>query len=245
MTLSTSALRNAWAPACKPKGGVYLAAYKALDAILKRHGYGPRRTDTGAYNCRRITGGTGYSLHAFGPGDKFTFWNGVTISTSLAVDINWSSNPYGRKLVTDMPPAMVAEIKAIRTGNGKQVWRWGGDYTTNKDAMHYEIVCTPADLATGIKGSSPAPPQGSGIPHDVLRQGAKGAKVTAIQYTLNFLGHRCAVDGVFGPNTTAAVKAFQAACKSLGSKVTVDGVWGPQTAALAEWWTVATLAGKR
>ncbi len=133
----------------------------------------------------------------------------------------------------------------------RKAWTWGR-YTGPNGHFKHCHVSVVAD-ARGLdpkawgfhKGSSPAPPQGSGIPHDVLRQGAKGDKVTAIQYTLNFLGHRCAVDGVWGPNTTAAVKSFQAACKSLGSKVTVDGVWGPQTAALAEWWTVATLAGKR
>jgi hypothetical protein len=45
---------------------------------------------------------------------------------------------------------MIDDIKAIRTGNGKQVWRWGGDYRGNKDAMHFENIVSPADLATGI-----------------------------------------------------------------------------------------------
>lgn len=133
----------------------------------------------------------------------------------------------------------------------RKAWAWGPYSGPNGHFKHCHVSVV-AD-ARGLdpkawgfhKGTAPAPNTGSGIPHDVLREGAKGDKVTAIQYTLNFLGHRCAVDGVWGPNTTAAVKAFQAACKSLGSKVTVDGVWGPQTAALAEWWTVATLAGKR
>ena len=243
--LTTTQLRAAWSPPCAAVQGVkvelhggavitidkrIVPAVLAMNAVFSKWNYKATPPDTGAFVCRRITGGTGYSLHAFG----------------IAIDINWQSNPYGRKLVTDMPKAMVAEIKALRTGNGKQVWRWGGDYTTNKDAMHFEIVCTPADLATGIKGgAAPAPPQGSGIPHDVLRQGAKGDKVTAVQYTLNFLGHRCTVDGVWGPKTTAAVKSFQTACKNLGASLIVDGLWGPQTAALAEWWTVATLAGKR
>ena len=242
--LSTSQLRKAWSPACRPKGDALLAAYQALDDCLSAHRYAPRKVDTGAYNCRKITGGTGYSLHAYGPGDRFTFWNGVAISTALAVDINWQSNPYGRKLITDMPRAMVDAIKAIRTTNGKQVWRWGGDYATNKDAMHFEIVCTPADLATGIRGAS-APAGGSGIPHDVLRRGDRGPKVTAVQWTLTFLGHPVVVDGDYGPATTAAVGAFQRACNTLGASLTVDGVWGPQTARLAEWWTVAKLAGMK
>ena len=148
--LNTSALRRAWDPPCKAKTDLFLPAYRALDAWLRHHGYEPRKADTGAYNCRKITGGTGYSLHAYGPGDKFTFWNGTQRATALAVDINWTTNPYGRTLKTDMPTAMVADIKKVRTVNGKQVWGWGGDYRTNKDAMHFEIVCAPADLATGI-----------------------------------------------------------------------------------------------
>ena len=133
----------------------------------------------------------------------------------------------------------------------RRPWTWGPYSGPNGHFKHCHVSVVADARGLDAKpwgfsvGATAAPPQGSGIPHDVLRQGAKGDKVTAIQYTLNFLGHRCAVDGMWGPNTTAAVKAFQAACKSLGSKVTVDGVWGPQTAALAEWWTVATLAGKR
>lgn len=145
---TTTQLRNWWAPACTgPFSLVELfgdgrvsvrpaivPAVRALDACLQKHNYRTRRADTGAYNCRRITGGTGYSLHAYG----------------IALDINWQSNPYGPRLVTNMPAAMIRDIKAIRTRNGQQVWRWGGDYSGNKDAMHFEIVCHPTDLATGI-----------------------------------------------------------------------------------------------
>ena len=97
-------------------------------------------------NCRAITGGRAYSLHAYG----------------IAIDINWQSNPYGPVLVTDMDPAMVAAILSIRTNGGAQVWRWGGSYRGNKDGMHFEVVCTPAELATGIRGLTdpviPVPP---------------------------------------------------------------------------------------
>jgi len=174
MTLSTSALRSAWAPACTPKGTVFLNAYAALDAVFQAHSYRPTGPDCGAYNCRKITGGTGYSLHSYGPGDPFTFWTGLRISTALAVDINWQDNPYGRQLVTDMPRAMVDAVLRIRTRNGQQVWRWGGDYRTNKDAMHFEIVCAPRDLGTGIDpttlpGTTPAkptPPKPAPVPGD-------------------------------------------------------------------------------
>lgn len=149
LNVSTETLRGLWAPACPAGnlaqytlfgGGVIsyrkgiTEAVKALDACLKKANYATRKGDTGAYNCRRITGGTGYSLHAFG----------------IAIDINWNSNPYGPNLVTDMPAAMIANIKKIRTKNGKQVWRWGGDYRSNKDAMHFEVICGPGDLLTGL-----------------------------------------------------------------------------------------------
>jgi len=149
---TTTTLRSWWAPACEgpfSRVGLYgsgwvtvrsstVPAVVALNSCLIKWHYTTRREDTGAFNCRRITGGTGYSLHAYG----------------TAIDINWQSNPYGSRLVTDMPRDMVQAIKAIRTKNGKQVWRWGGDYRGNKDAMHFEIVCHPADLATGIDPST-------------------------------------------------------------------------------------------
>lgn len=157
---TTSQIRSWWDPACQANAADLRPAYQALDDCLKKHGYKPRLGVTGAFNCRTITGGTGYSLHAYDPSGIFTFWTGVRVTMALAVDINWDKNPYGPTLVTDMPAAMIAEIKAIRTNNGKQLWRWGGDYGGNKDAMHFEIIVSPADLATGIKTpDAPTPPQ--------------------------------------------------------------------------------------
>lgn len=155
--LTTSQLRSAWGPACNVRleryafragAGVVsvdariIDAVRALDACLLAHRYATRAADTGAYVCRRITGGTGYSLHAYG----------------IAIDVNWQTNPYSaaNRLVTDMAPAMVADITALRTATDAPVWGWGGNYRSVKDAMHYEIVCTPADLATGIRGG-PSP----------------------------------------------------------------------------------------
>lgn len=157
MGLSTSQLRSAWAPPCAASSFVTIdlhgegrvtvdprmrEAVQRLNDILIKWNYRTRKNDTGAYNCRQITGGSGYSLHAYG----------------IALDINWTTNPYGPNLVTDMPQGMVNEITALRTNNGKRVWEWGGSWSGNKDAMHYEADCAPADLATGIAGStSPAP----------------------------------------------------------------------------------------
>ena len=149
---STAELRILWAPACTPPfarytlhgGGVVTVdvlvvdALKALNAVLIDWDYRTRRSDTGAYNCRTITGGRSYSLHAYG----------------IAVDLNWNTNPYGRTLVTDMAIGMIEAIEGIRTAGGVQVWRWGGRYSNNKDAMHFEVVASPAELARGIQSQT-------------------------------------------------------------------------------------------
>lgn len=167
MALSTSQLRWAWYPACRNRHD-FLPAYRALDACLRRWSYRPS-TGTGAANCRRITGGTGYSLHSYFGTAAFTFWNGYRIPLmALAVDINPSRNPYSTRLITDMPRPMIDAIMRLRTNSGHQVWGWGGYYARVKDAMHFEIVCTPAQLRTGINprtvpGSvtvTPTPSQG-------------------------------------------------------------------------------------
>ena len=148
---STAELRILWAPACTApfarlnlygEGVVtvdvlIVDAVKALNAVLIDWDYRTRR-DTGAYNCRQITGGTNYSLHAYG----------------TAIDINWQTNPYGHHLITDMPIGMIEAIEGIRTAGGVQVWRWGGRYSNNKDAMHFEVVASPAELARGIQSQT-------------------------------------------------------------------------------------------
>ncbi|HEV8420610.1 MAG TPA: M15 family metallopeptidase [Actinomycetota bacterium] len=59
-------------------------------------------------------------------------------SWGLAVDINAPRNPYGSRLITDMP-AWMPKLWATYG------FRWGGSYSGNKDAMHYEFMGTPAD----------------------------------------------------------------------------------------------------
>lgn len=244
--LSTSTLRMAWAPACRARGGTYLAAYAALDRVLAEFHYQVRAADTGAYNCRRITGGTGYSLHSYGPADRFRFWCCTTISTSLAVDINWRTNPYSRTLRTDMPAAMITKIEAIRTNNGRQVWRWGGRYTVNKDAMHFEIVVTPSDLATGIRPTATAPSH----TWSVIKLGADdrvrgGHDVAEVQWILKILGHPVTIDGIYGPQTAAAVTAFKVdiITMQIAGGATpwpnTDSVVGPATISMLRWWAAA------
>lgn len=154
---TTAEMRRLWSPPCGDSAndlsfifwngvavGAHVraaSAFDALDAILDAWNYAPKKGQTWAYNCRRITDGSGYSLHAYG----------------IGVDINSLANPYGNRLITDMPRAMVEAIEDIRTKGGVRVWRWGGDWNDddrqndpNYDAMHFEIQASPAELAAGI-----------------------------------------------------------------------------------------------
>lgn len=147
----TSTIVGWYAPACHDVAARYLDELRALDYLMHRHGYRPRAGVTGGYNCRNSTGSsTTKSTHSLGPGVPFTFWTGVKITTAGATDVNSDKNPYGPRLVTDMPFDMVREIEAVRTVSGAQAFRWGGRYTGNKDAMHYENIAPPHDLASGI-----------------------------------------------------------------------------------------------
>lgn len=64
-----------------------------------------------------------------------------------------------------MPGPMRKDVARIRTKGGVQVFRSGADWDDDPDtqhgsydAMHYEVNCTPAELALGIDWSSVAHP---------------------------------------------------------------------------------------
>jgi peptidoglycan hydrolase-like protein with peptidoglycan-binding domain len=61
-------------------------------------------------------------------------------------------------------------------------------------------------------------------PFPLVRQGDRDHPVETLQYLLRARGHLVAVDGIFGPQTDAAVRAFQ---QQRG--LAVDGIVGPHT----------------
>lgn len=222
--LSSSQLRRVWAPACRGPwarislygaGKVYvrpatIEAVKALDSCLRSANYKTRSADTGAYACRGQVGSGRTSLHAYG----------------IALDINWQSNPYNRRLITNMPASLPASIVRIRTNNGRQVWNWGGYWSGTKDAMHYEVVCSPADLATGINwrtvnGSSPAPPKP--IDWKALRRLAAAQLIDGVKKAPN-MGPGHTGPGAYGADMYVAV--IQKALNLVtGSKLKENGVY--------------------
>lgn len=188
-------------------------AFDVLLDTFAAFGYVIRPKVTGAYNCRKITGGSVPSAHASG----------------IALDVNWDTNPYtAGRLVTDIPREMVVACEAIRTKAGIQVWRWGGDWDGRPetphqfyDAMHWEVLATAAQLAVGIPRTldQPAP---AGMP--VLRKDMQGPAIVRLQELLTIAGFPVPNTGSFLDITSRAVRAFQA---SRGLKV--DGRVGPAT----------------
>ena len=154
---------------CKP-------AFLRLAAIMAKWGYTIRASDTGAYNFRKMRGSNKWSNHAFG----------------TALDVNWNTNPMQNPLKTDMPAGMIAEIENIRTVDGIRVFRWGGRYTRKKDAMHFEIMVTPKELARGLAGENPAPNTPGSKPapaqkedDDMMKHGDQGPHIAKLQMTIN------------------------------------------------------------
>jgi hypothetical protein len=89
--------------------------------------------NTSAFNCRRTTGGTGWSQHAYG----------------RAVDINPFENPLVGPGFVDPPSARryadrsIESRKLIHHGDvvweafADVGWEWGGDFKTRKDYQHF------------------------------------------------------------------------------------------------------------
>lgn len=244
--LNTSQLRSEWAAyRCNTSRMVRVAfpgpgrmwnllvareaktAFGVLAMVMTKHGYLFRESAGGTYNCRKIAGSNNWSLHSYG----------------IAIDLNPSKNPYN-STKTDMPEAFRKDVKSIKTNNGKQVFGWGGDWSGTKDTMHWQIVCRPEDLATGIRGwDSNQPPADQGGTYTVnvtranIKKGDKGQIVKIAQGLLaahgqppanTFNGHHVP-DGVAGDGFDKSVRAFQKA-----HSLSEDGVVGPKTWAALE-----------
>jgi murein L,D-transpeptidase YcbB/YkuD len=187
-----------------------------LEATEKTYKYDVKAGQTWGFACRAIRGSQAASNHSWG----------------LAVDINSLANPMGSPFRSDIPPGVVAMWWAAG-------FYWGGWYQKRPDAMHFEYVRRPtnvaADLATAKSyltrpraGSAPA---WSGRRLRLTDPHLRGADVTWVQDRLNAKGAspKLAVDGVWGSNTDQAFRRFQER-----ARLTVDGVYGPRShAALA------------
>ncbi len=176
-------------------------------------GYALRKADTGGFACRPIAGTRIPSNHSFG----------------IAVDKNWTTNPYSLKFKSDIPPASVYAWEHAG-------FYWGGRYRIRKDTMHFEYLGGPNDVAkdlewakahlASLKGTpapaskpTPKPSAGRKLGSRTLKRGNKGADVAVLQ---RFLGIKD--DGIFGAETEVAVKDYQRM-----RHIKADGIVGPKT----------------
>lgn len=168
------------------------------------------------YAYRVISGSTTVSNHGSG----------------TAIDCNAPRHPLGAS--GTFSSTQVSRIRSILTYcNG--VVRWGGDYSTRKDEMHFEINVRPGDpkLAALVSKIGGTPPPTT-ITWTTVRRGATGFRVTAIQHLLRARGYSLTVDGIFGSGTESKVKAFQ-----LSRGLVADGIVGPRT------WSALVVTVKR
>ncbi len=84
------------------------------------------RSYTAAHSFRKISGTAVYSNHASG----------------TAMDLNWHRHPYGA--ANTFTPAQESVLRDI-LDKCRGVVRWGGDYSSTPDDMHFEINVAPGD----------------------------------------------------------------------------------------------------
>lgn len=93
--------------------------------------------NTSAFNCRRATGGSRWSEHAYG----------------RAVDVNPIQNPFVTASGRILPPEGAPHAMRTRstpgliTGDGPAVaafravgWKWGGDWSRGRDYQHFSVT---------------------------------------------------------------------------------------------------------
>ena len=92
-----------------------------------------KANNTSAFNCRAVTGGTGWSEHAYG----------------RAIDVNPFVNPYVKGSTVLPPeaapytdrsrddPGMIHSEDAVVRAFAARRWRWGGYWSSLKDYQHF------------------------------------------------------------------------------------------------------------
>lgn len=116
-------------------GGVKVSVRREVATLVKtlmdnteRLGYAVLTGQTWGFACRAIRGTSTPSNHSWG----------------LAVDINSLSNPMQSTFQSNIPPAVVRMWEACG-------FYWGGRYQNRPDAMHFEYIFRPTDVAGHLR----------------------------------------------------------------------------------------------
>jgi hypothetical protein len=165
---------------------------------------------------RKIRGGSAWSFHA--PG--------------IAMDLNAAAHPMGKRGTFN--PSREAAVRALLTRytyKGVRLIRWGADYHTRADEMHFEIIVPrgvaldavhalqrdPAPVVVAHPGTTPAG-HGPGAAPAGHTPGSRDLSLTNpqqsgddVRYVQRWIGERrCGKpDGVYGTNTRDGVVWYQ------------------------------------
>jgi hypothetical protein len=150
------------------------------------------------YNCRSIRGSTQWSWHSW----------------PVAFDLNSKGNPMQSTSTawrSTMPPWFVTVMESAG-------FYWGGRYT-NADAMHFEYLGRPTDVATDTVNAYRAIAALKPPPEDTVTP----EQVKALQSLLNAppFSAKLVVDGIYGPMTDAALQGAGPRVSALLTKVNV------------------------
>lgn len=204
-----------WLELCKEAGLNVLVTNTVRDAEYQAHLYAQGRTRPGSI----VTNSKLPTFHSDQAGLAFDFCKNVK-------GHEYDDNAFFHKAA------------AIAKGLG---FSWGGDWKSFVDMPHIQWDNGGKWTSAMIRAGKlpPAMPLYNGAPIktttgggktvditlEVLKRGAKGDSVKALQILLNGNGCDCGTpDGSFGPATQAAVRAFQSK-----NKLSVDGAVGAQT----------------
>lgn len=168
------------------------------------------KADTGGYNPRTIEGSTVLSNHASG----------------TAMDLRWNRHPMGKRGTFTAPQA--AKIRAqLKFYEG--AIRWGGDYKSRADEMHFEINAAPtmlARIAKKCKPAAPKPPKPTPVPTLLVVDGILGPKT--ISKWQKVMG--TTVDGKIDDHDSELIRAVQTKLRAtVDHRLVVDGDPGPKT----------------
>lgn len=135
---------------------------------------------------------------------------------------NGTGNNKGNPNHTGIVEYVVGDTITVIEGNYQNAV---GRRPIRKNGKYIRGYITPKYAAEPVKTTKPK--EVCTVELKVLRKGAKGNTVKALQHLLMAYGFNCGgygADGSFGPGTESAVKAYQ---KDKG--LTPDGVCGPKT----------------
>lgn len=155
---------------------------------------------------RKVRGGTAWSYHA--PG--------------IAIDLNASAHPMGKRgTFSAAKQAAVRALLARYSHHGVGLFRWGADYHSRADDMHFEII-VPRGVALDAVAHLQLPPTAKAPATPPATNGhAPGTRDLSlvdprqsgddVRYVQRFVGERrCGrADGFFGPNTRDGIRWYQ------------------------------------